>query len=100
MPGYLLHVGAVVVCPHAGQATPAAPNTRLSVSGMPTVTQTTPYSVASCQSGACISAQWVRGAARVFSGGVPLLLFDSQALCAPSGAALTVTLAQARVTGI
>jgi hypothetical protein len=100
MPGYLLHVGAVVVCPHSGLATPTVPNTRVTVSGMPTVIQLTPYTVANCQGGpTCTSAQWVRGASRVFSNGVPLLLSDSQAACAPSSAPLTVTLTQTRVSG-
>jgi hypothetical protein len=101
MPGYLLHVGAVVVCPHSGQATPTVPNTRVTVNGMPTVTQAAPYTVAGCQGGpTCTNAQWVRGAARIFSNGMPLLLSDSQAACAPASAPLIITLTQTRVSGI
>lgn len=37
MPGFLLHLGATVLCSHAGQATPVAPNPRVLVSGQPTV---------------------------------------------------------------
>jgi hypothetical protein len=33
MPGFLLHVGATVLCAHGGQATPTAPNPRVMVSG-------------------------------------------------------------------
>jgi hypothetical protein len=37
MPGFLLHVGATVLCSHAGQAQPTVPNPRVTVTGMPTV---------------------------------------------------------------
>ena len=36
MPGFLLHVGATVLCAHGGQAQPTAPNPRVLVSGQPT----------------------------------------------------------------
>ena len=48
MPGFLLHVGAQVLCAHAGQATPTTPNPRVTVSGQSTVLITTPYVVAGC----------------------------------------------------
>lgn len=48
MPGYLLHVGATVLCAHAGQATPTAPNPRVTVSGQPTILLSTPYVIAGC----------------------------------------------------
>ncbi len=40
MPGFLVHVGAQVLCSHAGQATPTVPNPRVTVSGQPTVLMT------------------------------------------------------------
>lgn len=107
MPGTLLHVGATVFCAHAGQAQPTIPNPRVLVGGQPTVTQATPYLVAGCTmpppsagNGPCISAQWISGAIRVFSNGVPLLLFDSQSVCAPTGTPLMVSVTQPRVKGI
>ncbi len=48
MPGFLLHSGATVLCAHAGQAQPTAPNPRVKVSGQPVVTQAAPYTVAGC----------------------------------------------------
>lgn len=105
MPGFIVHVGATVMCVHAGQAQPTTPNPRVSVSGQPSVTMTTPYVVAGCSfppppaaNGPCVSAQWVTAATRVTSGGVPLLLLDSQAICAPTGTPLVVTVTQTRVT--
>ena len=48
MAGFLLHAGATVLCAHAGQAQPTAPNPRVKVSGQPVVTQAAPYAVAGC----------------------------------------------------
>ena len=105
MPGFLLHVGATVLCAHGGQAQPTAPNPRVLVSGQPIVTQPTPYVVAGCTlppnaGGPCVTAQWVRGAMRVLSNGVPVLLQDSQAVCVPTGTPLIPTVTQTRVIGM
>jgi hypothetical protein len=106
MPGFLLHVGATVQCAHAGQAQPTAPNPRVTVSGQPTVTMAAPYVIAGCPfnvSGSpvpCVTAQWVTAATRITSNGQPLLLLDSQAVCAPNGTPLLILATQVRVTGI
>ena len=105
MPGFLLHSGATVLCAHAGQAQPTAPNPRVTVSGQPVVTQAAPYTVAGCPfnvSGApvpCVMAQWVTAAIRVRAGGLPVLLQDSQAICAPNGTPLSIVMTQVRVKG-
>ncbi len=105
MPGFILHVGATVICAHAGQAQPTAPNPRVMVGGQPVVTQAAPYTVAGCPfniSGApspCLTAQWVTAATRVRVGGMPVLLQDSQAICAPNGTPLTMIVTQVRVRG-
>ena len=107
MPGFLLHVGATVLCAHGGQATPTVPNPRVMVSGQPTVTMTAPYVVAGCGmppptagNGPCVTAQWVTGATRLTSNGQPLLLLDSQAIAAPTGTPLMIVMTQTRVTGM
>lgn len=107
MPGFLLHLGATVLCSHAGQATPTSPNPRVLVSGQPTVALTSMYAVAGCTlppppgaNGPCVTAQYTTSATRVFSNGVPLLLIDSQAICAPTGTPLIASVVQTRVTGI
>jgi hypothetical protein len=105
LPGFLLHVGATVMCMHGGQAQPTLPNPRVLVGGQPIVTQPTPYVVAGCPfvppggNGPCVTAQWVVGAARVFASGAPVLLQTSQAVCAPTGTPLNIILTQMRVTG-
>jgi hypothetical protein len=107
MPGFLLHVGATVLCAHGGQAQPTAPNPRVSVMAQPTVVITTPYVIAGCAfppppsgNGPCMTAQFVTGATRVISNGQPLLLLDSQAICAPTGTPLVIGMTQTRVTGM
>lgn len=106
MPGYLLHLGATVLCAHGGQAQPTATDTRVTVSGQPIVTQAAPYSVAGCPFVAgttpmpCVTVQWIVGAMRVTASGVPVLLQTSQAVCAPNGTPVTVTVVQARVSGL
>jgi uncharacterized Zn-binding protein involved in type VI secretion len=106
MPGFLLHVGATVMCIHAGQAQPTVPNPRVRVGGQPVVNQTSHYTVAGCPfppppagNGPCVTAQWVTAAVRVRSNGVPVLLQDSQAVCAPTGTGLIVLVTQMRVRG-
>jgi hypothetical protein len=107
MPGFLLHQGAIVLCSHAGNAQPTAPNPRVLVSGMPTVTMAAPYVVAGCAlppppgaNGPCVTAQFITSALRVTSMGQPLLLLDSQAICAPTGTPLIVASTQTRATGM
>jgi hypothetical protein len=105
MPGTLLHVGATVLCAHAGQAQPVVPNPRVTVSGMPTVTLASPYVVAGCAlppaaGGPCVTAQFVTSALRITSNGQPLLLLDSQAICAPTATPLMIVVTQPRVTGM
>lgn len=107
MPGFLVHVGAQVLCAHAGQATPTAPNPRVTVSGQPTVLITAPYMVAGCTlppptvaNGPCISAQWLVGTTRVTSNGQPLVVQSSQAICAPTGTPLMILLTQTRVSAM
>jgi hypothetical protein len=107
MPGTLLHLGATVLCAHGGQAQPTVPNPRVLVSGQPTVTIASPYVVAGCAmppptagNGPCITAQWLTAATRVLSNGQPLLLLDSQAICAPTGTPLIVATTQLRVTAM
>jgi hypothetical protein len=105
MPGTLLHLGATVLCMHAGQAQPVVSNPRVKVGGQPIVTQTSTYTIAGCPfvppagNGPCVTAQWVVSAVRVRAGGVPVLLQDSQAICVPTGTGLNIVVTQPRVKG-
>jgi hypothetical protein len=107
MPGFLLHLGATVMCSHAGQAQPTVTNPRVTVSGQPIVTLGPPWTVAGCTlppptaaNGPCVTAQFTTAATRITSNGQPVLLLDSQAICAPTGTPLLILATQTRVTGM
>jgi len=107
MPGFMLHSGAVVQCVHLGTATPTVVNPRVTVSGQPIVTLSSPYAVAGCtfpamSSGAppCATAQFTTSALRVTAMGQPVLLFDSQATCVPTGTPLLILSTQPRATAM
>jgi hypothetical protein len=103
MPGFLVHVGANVTCAHGAPAQPTVPNPRVLVSSAPTTLQTPPYVVTACPfnvAGApspCVTGTWVRGALRVRSNSVPLLLMDSHAVCVPNATPLLILQTQTRV---
>ena len=105
MPGYVLHAGATILCAHGGQAQPTATIPRVTVSGMPIVTQAAPHSVAACPFTTsapqpCLTANWTVAALRVTSLGAPVLTQSSQAVCAPNGTPVSIVTVQARVTAI
>ena len=106
MPGTLLHLGATLLCMHAGQAQPVVSNPRVKVGGQPIVTVSSTYTIAGCTfvppaPGPCVTAQWVTSALRLRAGGVPVLLQDSsQAVCVPTGTGLNAVGAQPRARGM
>ncbi|MCC6444412.1 MAG: hypothetical protein IT210_13285 [Armatimonadetes bacterium] len=111
MPGFLLHVGATAICPHAGQVSVISSNARVLVSSQPVATLGDNYPVAGCaftvppgKPQPCLKVQWMVPASRVLVGGQPAVLQTSAGLClspeqAPQGP-LTVLATQVRVRGI
>ena len=102
MPGFLLHVGATVLCAHGGQATPTVPNPRLTLMGQPSVTVSGPYVIAGCPLvppplPPCVTAQWMVGTVRVTSNGQPLVVQSGTAVCTPTGTPLMPVVQQTRV---
>lgn len=110
MPGPLVHVGAVAICPHGGQVTVVSTNTRVFVGGMPVVTLGDTFLVAGCvftvppgKPQPCVKVQWLTPATRVLVNGQPPILQMSSGLCQspeqiPQGPP-TVTTTQPRVVG-
>lgn len=105
MPGFLVHVGAQVLCSHAGQAQPTVPNPSVTVSGQPTVLLTSPYVVAGCilpppiaANGPCVTGQWLTGTTRVTSNGQPLVIDAGSSICTPTGTPLIAAVTQTRAT--
>jgi hypothetical protein len=109
MPGFLFHVGAAAMCPHAGQVTTISSNTRVLVSGQPVGTLADTYLIAGCAfnlAGAphpCLKVQWLVPATRVLINGQPAILQTSPGLCqsgdlTPQGPPTVIT-TQVRVIG-
>ena len=102
MPAPVLHLGATVICSHAGQATPMTPFPRVLISAQPVVTMTSLYTVAGCAlSGTstppCVTGQFTLGAARVLAGGAPVVTLMSPSVCVPTGTPMQPVMAQTRV---
>ena len=102
MPAPALHLGAVIMCSHAGQATPVAPFPRVLLSGQPAVTLSSPYVIAGCAltgtpNPPCATGQWLVGATRVLAGGAPVASMTGSSTCVPTGTPLVPVSAQTRV---
>jgi hypothetical protein len=101
MPAPVLHVGAVVLCTHAGPATPVAPFPRVLVSGHPAVTLASPYAITGCaltgSAPPCVTGQWISGAARVLAGGTPLVTVAGASTAVAPGTPLLPVSFQVRV---
>jgi hypothetical protein len=103
MAGYVVQLGATVICAHAGQATPLMPSPRVLLGNQPAITLSSPWVVAGCGlTGTtvppCVSAQFVVGSTRVTASGAPLVLQAGTSICTPTGTPLQVLATQLRVT--
>jgi len=110
MPGFLLHVGASAICPHAGQMTVISANTRVMVNGQPVATLADSFLIAGCpfnvggKAQPCVTVRWLAPATRVRVMGQPAILNTSTGLAhsaeqIPQGAPI-VTGVQSRVRGM
>ena len=102
MPGPIVHLGATVLCSHAGTATPASPFPRVTVAGQPVVTLSTQYVVAGCGltgtgTPPCLTGQWMAGATRVLAGGVPVAVQAGSSITTPPGTPMLPRVVQPRV---
>ena len=105
MPGPILTAASTVQCAHLGTGTPATPDPRVMLGGVPAVTIATTYTIAGCtfpamtagNSPPCVTAQFTTAATRVLATAQPLLLADSQGTSIPNGTPLIVVPSQPRV---
>ena len=79
-----------------------APFPRVTLSGQPLVTLTSPYAIAGCalattSTPPCVTGQFVMGATRVMAGGAPVVTLVSQSTCIPTGTPMLPVMAQTRV---
>jgi len=110
MPGFLLHVGATAMCPHAGQISIIPSNMRVMVGGQPVATMGDTFVVAGCPFTVppgtpqpCVKVQWLVPAMRVMVNRQPAILQNSTGLCqsaaqVPQGPP-NVVVTQVRVKG-
>ncbi len=101
MPAPILHLGATVLCSHAGQATPVAPFPRVTASGQPIVTLTSPWMIAGCAltgtpTPPCVTGQFLMGTTRVLASGAPVVTMISESTCMPTGTPMLPVMAQTR----
>ncbi len=103
MPGSLLHAGALVACPHGGQAFAVSPSARVMTSGSPVTTSDSIYRIVGCPHRShdaalpCTTGRWLTGATRVLSEGRPLAIASGASACEPGGEPLNVLATQGRV---
>ena len=109
MSGFLLHVGATVICPHGGQVMTISSNSRVRVSGQPVATLSDTYTIVGCpftvssKPQPCVRVQWLAPATRVRVNGQPVILQTSSGICqsaeqVPQGSPIATT-TQVRVRG-
>ena len=114
MPGFLVHVGAAAICPHAGQVSFITSNTRVLVSGQPAITVTDIFTIAGCpfqipvpggtKPQPCVTGRWLTPSTKILINGQPAILQASAGLCQsveqiPQGPP-TVTTTQVRAGGL
>ena len=107
----LLHLGAVITCPHGIPSLPVASNARVLVLKQPVLVVTDTFPVAGCPfqlpgpvPSPCVQIKWLVPAARVRVMGQPVLLQASPALAlaatqAPQGPPV-ISAVQPRTLGI
>jgi hypothetical protein len=111
MPGPLVHVGVVGMCPHGGQLQVISSDARVLVSGMPVATMADTFVIVGCaftvppgKPQPCVRVQWMVPAARVIANFQPAITQASVGMCfsadgIPAGPP-TITTVQTRVIGI
>jgi hypothetical protein len=105
MGGFLLPMGATVMCSHGGQAVATSPNPRVTVNGVPTVLLSAQWVVAGCPLvppplPPCIAAVWSTGTTRVTSTGQPLVISTGVGNTIPNGTPLIPAGAQGPVSAM
>jgi uncharacterized Zn-binding protein involved in type VI secretion len=111
MGSFIVHVGATVLCPHAGQTSIQSSNTRVKVGGQMVATMADVYTIAGCsftipgpKPQPCVLVRWLVPATRVRVNSQPVILQSSSGLCQsaeqiPQGPP-NVAATQTRVKGI
>jgi uncharacterized Zn-binding protein involved in type VI secretion len=86
MPGPLVNVGSVAMCPHGGQVTIVSSDARVLASGTPVATLADQFMIAGCAftippPQPCLMIRWMLGATRVLVNGTPPVLQTGVGMC-------------------
>lgn len=93
MPGFVLHQGMTITCPHGGTGTLVPSVGNVTVARKPVAVEGDTTTVAGCAfnvAGApspCVRVQWMLAATRFTAAGHPVLLSSSVGLCVNAGGA-------------
>jgi hypothetical protein len=108
MPGFIVHIGATILCTHAGYVSEITSNFRVLVGGQPVVTQNDTFLVEGCPytlppPHPCMTVTWLVPSLRIKVNGNPAILQDSIGICqsgdlTPQGPP-NVVMTQTRVKG-
>ena len=113
MPGFLVHVGASMMCSHGGTVSVVPGQPRVMLGGQPAATMADQYPVAACpfqvpvgagtKPQPCVKVQWTVPATRVFVNRQPVILQTSTGIGQSAeqipGGPPTVAVTQVRVRG-
>jgi hypothetical protein len=85
---FVLDASSALQCPHGGAVKHVPSQIRVSIQGVPVLTQSDLGTVVGCaftipgpKPSPCVTTQWLQAALRVSVNGVPVLLQSSQGLC-------------------
>lgn len=103
MPGFVVQMGAKILCPHGGEVQIIPAGAQVTSGGMALVTTGATYVVKNCPQKPpvgppCTTVTWQMGATKVMIKGVPALVKSSIGLCAPLNLPAVVAQTQAKVS--
>lgn len=110
MAGFVMHVGASVICTHGAPVSVSATQGRVRVSGQLVATASDTFMVSGCPFNVggspqpCVQVRWIKPASRVFVEGKPVVLQTSSGTCVAGTQAVQgtpqVIATQTRVKGM
>ena len=97
---FIVHVGANIICPHAGQVNATTSNTRVYVLTQPVVTEADLFTISGCGQtpNPCVIVNWTVPSLRISVNGRHVILKNSEGMCQPGGPP-NIVMTQIRVRG-
>jgi hypothetical protein len=97
---FIVHVNAIITCPHSAPVLASTSNRRVFVSNMRVVTRDDTFEVKGCQNRPpCTATKWTGPRTRVLVNGSPVILKSSNGYCIPTNGPPNVLHTQYKVSG-